>query len=181
MIRALLAALALVALLLAVLVAARFDRGYVLIVFPPWRIEMSFILALVATFGLYVLTYIVFKLMRAALRLPAEVRSRRERRLWERSADERSRAVAALLAGQDAHARMLAEAALRHRPEALAALVAAHAALLQGDVTRASALGQDIADSEVGEMRAARQALLARIEATRAGDAPTGSPGLPQA
>lgn len=180
MIRALLAALALIVLLLVVLVAARFDRGYVLIVFPPWRIEVSFILALVATFGLYVLTYIVFKLMRVALRLPAEVRARRERRLWDRSADERSRAVAAWLAGQDGHARMLAESALRRRPEALAALLAAHAALAQGDLARASTLARDIAISDVGELRAARQALLARIEAMPASDRPTGGGESPQ-
>lgn len=180
MIRAFLAALALIVLLSAVLLAARFDRGYVLIVFPPWRIEMSFILALVATFGIFVLTYIVFKLMRVALRLPAEVRARRERRLWERSADERSRAVAALLAGQEVHARMLAEASLRRRPEALAALVAAHAALAQGDVARADALARELAGSDVGELVAARQALLARIEAMQAGDVRAASEALPR-
>jgi HemY protein len=173
MMRALVAALILLLGLLALLVAARFDRGYVLVVFPPWRVEMSFILALALTFGLYVLTYAVFKLLRVALRLPAEVRARRERRLRERCADDASRAVAALLAGQDAHARLLAESSLRRQANPLAALVAARVALAAGDAEGARARLDGMVTNEVGELIAARQALVAQLDAT--GAAPGGA------
>jgi HemY protein len=149
--------------LLALLAAARFDRGYVLIVFPPWRIEMSFILALVATFGLYVLTYALFKLLRVALRLPAEVRARRERRLRDRSADDLSRAVAALLSGQEAQARLLADAALRKHRQPLAALVAARAAIGQGDDAGARTYLDGMAGNQAGELIAARQSLAREL------------------
>jgi len=177
MIRVLALAVILVLALLAVLAAARFDRGYLIIVFPPWRIEMSFILAIAVTFGLYVLTYLAFKLLRATLRLPAELRARRERRLWERSADEASRAVAALLGDQPAHALSLAEAARRRRPNALAALVAAHAARRQGDLAAAARHAGAVTGSEAGELIAARQALVAELDARAAEPS---APALPE-
>ncbi len=164
MIRAAFVFLVFVLLLLAVLAAARFDRGYVLIVFPPWRIEMSFILALALTFCLYVLTYVAFKLLRVALRLPAEVRARRERRLRERAADDLSRAVAALISGQEAHARKLAEASLRRQRNPLAELVAAQSALALGDASGARTHAENVASGDVGELIAARQAVVARLE-----------------
>jgi HemY protein len=171
--------MALVALLLAaviaVLAAARFDRGAVLILFPPWRIEMSFILALAMTFALFVLTYIVFKLLRVALRLPVEVRARRERRLRDRAEDDLSRAVAALLSGQEAHARELAERSLRRHANPLAALVAARAALVSGDVPGARGLVEGMAVDDIGELAAARQAILVQLDA-QTGVAPSESP-----
>jgi HemY protein len=178
MIRAAFIFLTFVLLLLAVLAAARFDRGYVLIVFPPWRVEMSFILAIALTFCLYVLTYVAFKLLRVALRLPAEVRARRERRLRERAADDLSRAVAALISGQEAHARKLAEASLRRQRNPLAVLVAARSALEQGDAAGARAHAESITASDVGELIAARQAVMARLEAQPADAAAL--PGAPQ-
>ncbi len=164
MIRAAFIFLTFVLLLLAVLAAARFDRGYVLIVFPPWRVEMSFILAIALTFCLYVLTYVAFKLLRVALRLPAEVRARRERRLRERAADDLSRAVAALISGQEAHARKLAEASLRRQRNPLAELVAAQSALALGDAGSARAHAENVMSGDVGELIAARQVVVARLD-----------------
>jgi HemY protein len=168
MIRAIFWAGVLLALLVAVLLAARFDRGYVLIVFPPWRVEMSFVLLLAVTFGLYLLTYAAFKLLRVALRLPAEVRIRRERRLRERSADDTSRALAALLSGQHAHARHLADLARHHDKSPLVALVAALAATELGDADAAQAYLDGVTGNDVGELTAARQAIAARLAALAA-------------
>lgn len=165
------------AAILAILVAARLDRGSVLILFPPWRIEMSFILALFATFGLFVLTYLVFKLLRVALRLPAEVRARRERRLRARAADDLSRAIAALLSGQPEHARRLADAAARKDENPLARLAAACAAVEEGDARGARDYLDGIKENGVGELSAARQALARRLDniETRAGGAAPGA------
>jgi HemY protein len=165
MIRAIFWAGLLLLLLIAVLLAARFDRGYVLMVFPPWRIEMSFVLVLAVTFSLYLLTYAVFKLLRVALRLPAEVRLRREQRLRARSADNTSRAVAALLSGQHEHARHLADLARHHDKSPLVALIAAQAAAELGDAEAARAYLDGVAGNEAGELTAARQAISSRLPA----------------
>lgn len=152
------------AALVAVLFAASLDRGYVVVVFPPWRVEMSFVLGLVLTFGAFVLTYMVAKLLRVALRLPADVRAWREKRRRDKAEDELSRAVAALLAGQYRQARDLADQALARDPTPLAALIAAHGALDAGDPGRARAYLTRV-EGEVGEVRAACHALARRIEA----------------
>lgn len=178
MIRTLLWSALLLMLLVAVLIAVRFDRGYVLIAFPPWRIEMSFVVALAATFGVYLLTYALFKLLRVTLRLPADVRVRRERRLRARAADSASRAIAALLSAQPAHARQLAEQSRRADRSPLLALVAAHAAVEQGDVEAARAYLAEVAVSDIGELNAARQAIARRLDTladTRQDVAPDGA------
>lgn len=153
------------AALVAVLFAASLDRGYVVVVFPPWRVEMSFVLGLVLTFAAFILTYLVAKLLRVALRLPADVRAWREKRRRDQAEDELSRAVAALLAGQYRGALDLAELALKREPSPLAALVAARAALETGDTARARYCLAQVT-GEVTELVAARQALARRIEGT---------------
>lgn len=152
------------AALLAVLFAASLDRGYVVVVFPPWRVEMSFVLGLVLTFAAFVLTYMVAKLLRVALRLPADVRAWREKRRRDKAEDELSRAIAALIAGQHRHARELADQALAHDPTPLAALVAARGALDAGDTGRAREYLERV-EGEVGEVVAARRELARRAEA----------------
>jgi len=66
--------LALFALAVALTLAARLDQGYVIVVYPPWRMELSFMLALALLAGLIVLAYAALRLGQAALRLPDEVR-----------------------------------------------------------------------------------------------------------
>ncbi len=50
--RAALWVLALFALAVAITLAARLDQGYVIVVYPPWRLELSFMLALLLLTGL---------------------------------------------------------------------------------------------------------------------------------
>ena len=77
--RAALWLLALFALAVALALAARIDQAYVIVVFPPWRMELSFLLALALLAGLVVLAYLVVHLGQAALRLPDDVRDWRTR------------------------------------------------------------------------------------------------------
>ena len=72
--------LALFALAVALTLAARVDQGYVIVAYPPWRMELSFMLALVLLVGLIVLAYAALRLGQATLRLPDEVRDWRSRR-----------------------------------------------------------------------------------------------------
>jgi uncharacterized protein HemY len=72
--RAALWLLALFAIAVAFTLLARLDHGYVIVVFPPWRMEMSFLLTIALLAGAYVLINIALKLARTALRLPEDLR-----------------------------------------------------------------------------------------------------------
>ena len=70
--------LALFALAVALTLVARVDQGYVIVVYPPWRMELSFLLALALLVGLIALAYAALHLGQAALRLPDDVREWRD-------------------------------------------------------------------------------------------------------
>jgi HemY protein len=150
--------LVLFAAAVAVTLAARFDPGYVLVVVPPWRLEMSFVLAALALALLYLLIQVAARLFRLALSLPADVRAWRGRQ----AEDELSRAVAAYLAGQSGPAHKLAASAFAHDRAALAGLVAAHAALAEGDHAAARRYIEGL-EAGAEELAAARRAVEARL------------------
>ena len=153
----------LAALALAFILVLRADHGYVLVVFPPWRVEMSVALVLGVLMLSHVLFYLLVRLLRTTLRLPRDVRSWRARRRLGLAEDELQRATAALLAGQYAHALRLSRQSIEHTPLPLAALVGAQAALAMGDPQAARAL-LDTVVSEQGELIAARQALTRALD-----------------
>lgn len=143
--------------------ATRFDVGYVLVAAPPWRLEMSLPLALASLLLLFLAAYLLVRLLRRALLLPADMRQWRAKRRKEQADEELTRAIAALLSGQPAHARKLADKALGRQPSPLASLVACHAALAVDDragarlyLTRWEKPAQD---NDQGELTAARQHL----------------------
>jgi HemY protein len=78
--RAALWLLALFALAVAITLVARLDQGYVIVVFPPWRLEMSFLLTVVLLAGGFVLVSFLLHLSRTALRLPEDLRAWRRHR-----------------------------------------------------------------------------------------------------
>ena len=67
------------ALAVAFPMAARMDQGYVIIVYPPWRIELSFMLAVLLMLGFVVFAYAGFRLADVALNLSGDVRAWREK------------------------------------------------------------------------------------------------------
>lgn len=103
--------LALFALAVALTLAARIDQGYVIVVFPPWRMELSFMLALFLLIGLMVLVFTLVRLAQTALRLPDDLRNWHARRL--NTAAERALldAMRAHLDGDPARAASLARKA----------------------------------------------------------------------
>jgi len=72
--------IALFALAVAISLLARLDAGYVIVVFPPWRLEMSFLLTVALLAGGFVLTSFLLHLARTALRLPEDLRAWRQQR-----------------------------------------------------------------------------------------------------
>lgn len=160
--------LLLLALSVALFLAVRYDSGYVLIVSPPWRVELALSLAIAFALLLFLAAYLVVRLARGALMLPGDMRAWRERRRKGRAEDELSRAIAALLAHQPDQARKLADKALRRDDTPLCALVAGYAALGQEDAPGVRAylarLEGTASPAEKSEMAAARQSLAQALE-----------------
>ncbi len=60
--------------------AGRYDPGYVVLVYPPWRMEISFISFVLAVAGLVIGGVVLVRVAALTLGLPASVRAQRERR-----------------------------------------------------------------------------------------------------
>jgi HemY protein len=106
--RAALWLLAIFALAVAVTLLARFDEGYVIVVFPPWRVELSFMLAFLLLCGLVVVSYILIRLGGVALSLSDDMRAWRARRAAARADGFLHQAMRTFLAGNYREAKELA-------------------------------------------------------------------------
>jgi HemY protein len=78
--RWLISVLILAVLAVALAMAGRYDPGYVVLVYPPWRMEISFISFVLILVGLVVGGIVLLRLAVLTLNLPAIVREQRERR-----------------------------------------------------------------------------------------------------
>lgn len=135
--RILLWLLALFALAVGVSLAFGYNEGYVLIVLPPWRIELSLNFFIVLAVGGFLLGHVLLRLLSHTLHLPQAVRAFRERKRREKGARALREAVQQLFEGRYGHA--LKNAALSHaagEAPALSALVAARAAHFLRDSRR---------------------------------------------
>lgn len=70
----------LLALGVAIVLLAGMDQGYVIVVFPPWRMELSILLTVALLVGGFFLASFLLHLARTALRLPRDLRAWRQRR-----------------------------------------------------------------------------------------------------
>jgi len=109
--RAVLWLLALFAAAVALTLAARLDQGYVIVVYPPWRLELSFILALLLLAGLLLLAYAALRLSVIALNLSGDLRTWREKKRRDKADILLLDALRAHLDGDAEGARRLAEQA----------------------------------------------------------------------
>ena len=113
----------------ALAVFGRTNEGYALVVYPPWRIEMSLLLGIVALLLTFALLYAVTRLIHGALELPSQVRAYRERRSRERAQGALAAALQAYLEGRFVRAEREAERAWQgDSARGLAALIGARAA-----------------------------------------------------
>ena len=67
-------------LAVALAMAGRYDPGYVVLVYPPWRMEISFISFVLIVVGLVVGGIVLLRVAILTLNLPSIVREQRERR-----------------------------------------------------------------------------------------------------
>lgn len=121
--------LTLFALAVGLSMAARFNDAYLLMVLPPWRIEVSLNLALAVLAGGFLLLYAALRGISLTLSLPGRVREFRERRRKEKASAVFEDAVRLLFEGRFGHAlKKAAEAHAAGQAPGLAALIAARAA-----------------------------------------------------
>ncbi|MGH8688561.1 MAG: heme biosynthesis HemY N-terminal domain-containing protein, partial [Burkholderiales bacterium] len=120
--------LAVAAAAAAVAVVGRLDEGYVQFAYGPWRMEMSLLLfAVLAVLG-FIAAYLVVRLLRHTLSLPAYVSAYRARRRRERAQAALAAALQAWLEGRYARAEKEAARAVEGGASpGLAALIASRA------------------------------------------------------
>ena len=129
--------LTLFALAVGVALALRYNNGYVLLVLPPYRAEVSLNLALILVFGGFAFLYGILRTIALARSLPRRVREFRQRRESEKMAETLSDAMRLLFEGRYGHALgKAAEAHTAGQSPALAALIAARATQGLGDAAK---------------------------------------------
>lgn len=121
--------LALFALAVGLSLAAQFNDGYVLLVLPPWRVEVSLNLAIVALIGGFVLIYALLRGVSMTLAFPGRVREYKLRRQRAKAAGVFQDALRLLFEGRFGQSlKKAAEAHAAGEAPGLSALIAARAA-----------------------------------------------------
>lgn len=116
-------------LAVALALAGRYDPGYVVLVYPPWRAELSFVSFVLLLALLIVGAYLLTRLAIATLNLPRTVREHKARKEAERQIASFTDALAAFLEGRFQEAEKIsAKLVTEPRREMLARVLAARAA-----------------------------------------------------
>jgi HemY protein len=126
--RVLMWVLGLFALAAGLVVAARYNTGYALVVFPPYRIELSLNLLVILILLAAIAAYLVVRLLAGALALPGRVRRFRADRRRARELASLLIALREWIAGRYARAEKAASAVTLPEYSGLAAVIAAKAA-----------------------------------------------------
>ena len=121
--------LALFALAVAMALGAQHNEGYVLLVVPPYRAEVSLNLLILAFVALFLVSYVVLRALSLTLGLPRRARQYRYRRQQEQAASVFQDAVRLLFEGRFGQAlKKASEAHAAGTAPGLSALIAARAA-----------------------------------------------------
>src|SRR5262245_15762033 len=121
--------LAVFAAAVALVILGRIDAGYVLFIYPPYRVEVSMLFFAIAAVAAFAALYTTLRLLGHAVALPRYVRAYRARRRRERAQAALASALQAYYEGRYARAEKEASLAFESGPSpALAALLAARAA-----------------------------------------------------
>jgi len=144
--------LALFAVAVAITLASH-NPGYVQLVYPPYRIELSLTLFVCLMLGLFVVLHLALRLIAAALRLPEYVRNFRQQRAESKGRTAMMEALNAFFEGRFAAAEKAAVRAMELGEQSgLNPIIAARAAhelreFSKRDTYLASASNKNIGDS----------------------------------
>ena len=149
--------LILAALAVGLALAARYNEGYVLLVLPPWRAEVSLNLFLLAcTVGFFAI-YLLARAVSHTLGLPRAVAEFRRRRQEEKAAVALRDAWRLLQEGRYGHAMRCAEKARPdHAGAGMLALAGWHAAHALRDAERTAEWATRVREHDSAGLRAAR-------------------------
>src|SRR3989440_10508026 len=114
--RALFWLLAVFAVAVALVILGRVGAGYVMFVYPPYRVELSLLFFVVASLAGFLLLYAAMRLLGHAVSLPTYVRAYRSRRRRERAHAALAAALQAYYEGRYARAEKEAAAAFEAGP-----------------------------------------------------------------
>jgi HemY protein len=143
--------LALFALAVALTLAAH-NPGYMLLVYPPYRMEMSLSLFVVGLLALFVFAHLALQLLSAALRLPAYVRQFRHERAQEKGRAAMMEALSAFFEGRYASAEKAAVRAMEFGDDsAINPIIAARAAHELREFDKRDAYLAAMADKTAGD------------------------------
>ncbi len=109
--------LSLATLAVGLSMAARYNEGYVLLVWFPWRIELSLNFFIALTVGLFATGHLLLLGWRHILRLPDSVAVFRRQRAKDKAADQVQEAMRLLIEGRYGHAMRQAEQAWPEHPQ----------------------------------------------------------------
>lgn len=113
----------------AIVIFGKVDSGYVMLVYPPYRVEMSMLFFTVAAVIAFAVLHALVRLLGHAVSLPAYVRGFRQRRRRERAHASLAAALQAYYEGRYERAEKEASVAYESGAnDGLAALLAARAA-----------------------------------------------------
>jgi HemY protein len=127
--RALLWVLGLFAVAVGLVIAARYNNGYVLLVLPPWRAELSLNLAIMLTLSVFFIAYVLVRTIIITATMPSRVRAFQKRRSENRARAVFNEALVNFFEGRFGRAEKAASAALKAgESPALSAMLAARAA-----------------------------------------------------
>ncbi len=149
--------LAVFAAAVALVILGRVEAGYVLFIYPPWRVEMSMLFFAIVLAALFVALYALIRVSGHALALPATVRDYRARRRNERATAAFAAALQAYYEGRYARAEKEAAVAFENgATPGVAALLAARAAHQMRDFERretwferAAAAGESVQTAQI--------------------------------
>jgi HemY protein len=149
--------LILAGLAVALALAARYNEGYVLLVLPPWRAEVSLNLFLLASVAGCFVVYLLARVISHTLALPRAVAEFRQRRQQEKAALALRDAWRLLQEGRYGHAMRMAEKVRPDHPGAgMLALAGWRAAHALRDAERAAQWATRVAEYDSAGLRAAR-------------------------
>lgn len=151
------------ALAIGLALLARMNEGYVLIVAPPWRVEISLALFVILFAGSFALVYWLLRLVIHTLRMPAYVATFRQRQRMQKSMEALRGALLAYFEGRFGKSEKLASRAfeLGESPPLAAILAARSAHFLRDGERRDAWLAR--AESAAPDARVARLATHAEL------------------
>ncbi|OGA44409.1 MAG: heme biosynthesis protein HemY [Betaproteobacteria bacterium RIFCSPLOWO2_12_FULL_62_13] len=121
--------IAIVALAAGLVAAARYNAGYLLLVLPPYRIELSLNLFALVLFLAFAFSYFLVRMVSGTMRLPAQVREYRVARRRQKAQATLLAALHEFFAGRYARAEKAAASSIElGEHAALCAVLAARAA-----------------------------------------------------